>query len=113
MMTIELNSDLGSCILTTNANAVYLQEGADMHSETYIHAGVFVCQSNIEAQTLINCPLSKAFVMEVSNCLGPRSAYRMQTYYSFDGERIAKSFYDPYAEEGTSWRTYLYTGEKV
>lgn len=109
----QLNGDLGSCILTTNANAVYLQEGADMHSETYIHAGVFVCQSNLEAQTLINCPLSKAFVMEVSNCLGPRSAYRMQTYYSFDGERIAKSFYDPYAEEGTSWRTYLYTGEKV
>lgn len=82
-----------------------------MHSDPYMHPGVYVCASDTVAKTLVNCPLNKAFLLQISNILGPRSDYRLQTYYSFDGERVARCLYDAYS---STWRrTYIYLGEQT
>ena len=44
-------------------------QGTDLNTITYLSVGKYYCSGNIIAETLLNCPTDKAFMMEVFNPL--------------------------------------------
>lgn len=65
--------------------------GADLKSDTYKVPGNYYCDNNNTASTLINCPLSRAFVLKVE--LGTGTEYPKQTFIRYgSGENVIRTF---------------------
>lgn len=76
-----------------NKNSEIIFSNSDMKSGAYTKTGVYICSSNIAAQSLQNCPIDKAFVLFVYKSAKYDDPYIMQEFRSIDGEVIYKRYY--------------------
>ena len=62
----KANSDHGHRLLTSLVpQGTSIPAGADLNTIPYIKVGKYYCSTNANADDIINCPVSSAFMMEV------------------------------------------------
>lgn len=88
------------------AGGIEIPEGSDLKAEKYKKAGNYYCSNNNKAKTLINCPLSEAFVMKVDYATG--YAYPRQTFIRFNDGFTTLRMYDPYSSKDDKWEKDVY-----
>lgn len=79
----------------TNANAISIPENSDMKSNTYKALGVYVCETNVKARNLSNCPTDQAFTLIVYKTLNPLGGYTTQEFRTIEND-IVKRYWDGY-----------------
>ena len=57
--------------VTLTPTGTTIPANAELNSTTYLKVGRYFCSKNVDAATIKNCPLSVAFMMEVSSPLSP------------------------------------------
>lgn len=76
--TITLPSDRLFVTLTPSGTAI--EANSDLNTVTFLKVGRYYCSENKNAATLKNCPIDKAFMMEVSSPLSPIIDNEDKTY---------------------------------
>lgn len=91
-----------------NENSITIPNGADMKSDTYKIPGVYVCHSDTNTNTLLNCPCKNAFTLFVYKSIGMAASYIIQEYRIYDGRAIYRRYFNGY---NNSWgEIFEYTG---
>lgn len=94
----------GEAILTSNKNAIQIGQKADIN--TFKKSGVFICSSNVTANTLLNLPLYNVGAFELIILdLFKDNKYILQIFINLYGSEITMRVWDSYSSEwGTAYR---------
>lgn len=87
----EVNSNLENCY--SLSGGILIPDNADLYSDTYKVPGNYYCPSNVNAVTLKNCPLSKAFILKVDYTNGTQ--YIRQSFVQYNIEQNYQRIWNP------------------
>lgn len=93
---IFINHDLSNYWSLTSH--ISIREKADMNS--FMTPGNYSCDANTTVKTLLNCPLTQAFLMKVYYPINGGN-YIIQEYTPNDGGLIVRRVYDGYSKTWT------------
>lgn len=97
--TSALAYSMNESITKLNSDSYKLSGGteipsnADLKSSQYLIPGNYYCQSNITANTLLNCPFKSAFILKVEISNGIGSQYIRQTFTQYDNSNVVSRVY--------------------
>lgn len=82
-----INTDLLSIWNLKNKYAHRITDGSDMKSDRYKIPGVYICNSDLIAQSLVNSPTgSRSFILLVYKALGENDNYITQEFRTYNNE---------------------------
>lgn len=91
----DLNSNLENCY--SLSGGILIPDNADLYSDTYKVPGNYYCPNNVNAVTLKNCPLSKAFILKVDYTNGTQ--YVRQSFMQYNIAQNYQRIWNPTANK--------------
>ena len=79
------------------SGGILIPDNADLYSDDYKVPGNYYCPGNVNAATLKNCPLSKAFILKVDYTNGTQ--YIRQSFTQYDIEQNHQRIWNPIANK--------------
>lgn len=92
----RLNSDLDDYYKLSGG--IRIPDGSDLYSDIYKIPGNYYCPTDMSANTLINCPTNRAFVMKVELSIG--TSCPCQTIHDY---LTGKIYYHTFVEGLNTW----------
>lgn len=88
-----------------------IANSSDLNTEEFLHCGSYLCQSDNKAQSLMNCPVTKAFIMHVycptsvSDTFGAWT-FRVRKIIAMGGDEFIQSVYCGATAGIYTWSTW-------